>query len=302
MIAGTLGRESRTVARRLASVLGMSALALLVVFAPPVDAGAQGTRAGGRKRRFGIATNYRQIHIYVSDSGAIIPATTTEGLQTFFLHEQTEKGSHELLVRRIPAGMSEEEVSRAVSAGRLSALELSAFGGPGVPDTTGNTAVQIDVRPGRYLLAVQTIDARGRRRIAQGDFGVLRVIGIVRYNVAVPPLIHSLVRLKDGGITLSRGIDAGAVVLQVEDVGPAEHELVIRKLTPGTTRAAAIQWLETRKGPAPFTQVGGVTQLSRGRSVYAYLQFTKGDYLFSCDLGGHGHRPYELSTLVTVTR
>jgi hypothetical protein len=290
------------VARRLASIVGMGALALLAVFAPTADAGAQGTRAGGRKRRFSVATNFRQIHIYVADSGATIPETTTEGLQTFFLHEQEARGTHELLVRRIPAGMSEDEVVRAVSAGRLDGLALSALGGPGIPDTTGNAAVQIDVRPGRYLIAVQSVDARGRRRIAQGDFGVLRVIGIVRYNVAVPPLIHSLVRIKDDAITLSRGIDAGPTILQVEDVGPSAHELVVRKLKPGTTRAAAIRWLEAREGPAPFTQVGGVTMLSRGRSAYVYLPFEKGEYLLSCDLGGHGHRPYALSTVVTVAR
>jgi len=276
----------------------IGALVLLGALARPTDVLAQKKKqngAAGTAPALRIVTNYRRINIVVNDSGAQIPESTTEGFQTFFLRERAGKGTHMLSIARIPMGVSEDEIRHAATTGKLDALELTFLGGPGMPDTSGVRAAQIDLRRGRYFLMVESVDEHGRRRVVPGGMGVLRAIGITRFAVALPPPTHALVRLKDDEITLSQPLSPDREnVLQVENLGPRDHELVVRHLAPGASRADVVRWLDVRKGPPPFAQAGGTTRISRGKSIYVFLPLTKGEYLLSCDIPGHGHEPSKL--------
>jgi hypothetical protein len=278
------------------------ALVLLGALVRPTDVLAQKKKnaaaRAGAPPPLRIATYYRRINIVVNDSGAQIPASTTEGFQYFFLRERAGKGTHMLSIARIPMGVSEDELRHAATTGKLDALDLTFLGGPGMPDTSGVRLAQLDLRRGRYFLMVESVDERGRRHVVPGGMGVLRAIGITKFAAPLPPPTHAVVQLEDDGIDISQGLTPGRDnMLQVKNVGLRDHELVVRHLAPGATRADVVRWLETRKGPRPFMPMGGTTRISRGKTIYIVVPLPKGEYLFSCDLPGHGHGASKLVQL-----
>jgi hypothetical protein len=289
--------DSRFVRSIHRSIICMTAL----LSALPVDAGAQRRRRGDDEptpsaaanipkglippRRPNIATGNRMVTVIVSDTGISIPDATTEGLTGFRIKgpEATKNG---IMVIRVPAGMSEQEATQAAKAGKLDEVQLASIGGPEpYTDSTANADVRVDLRPGRYLIALQPFTVNGKRTARATMTTMLFAVPISKFLISTPPPTHATIKLKDNEIQVSKELGAGATMLRVETVGTQSHELVIRALLPGKTLADASRWMANQNGPAPFKYANGVSRLSPNKVAYIQMRLDKNtSYIFSCEL------------------
>jgi len=271
------------------------ALALVLLTALPLPGLAQAPRKSPSALPAGIvpprgvrvSTNNRVVNVTVTDSTIAVPDITTEGLNFIRMRSKGTTVKPGVLVVRIPAGTSESEAQDAVYAGTLDDGRFSSLGGPEpVSDSTGISAVQVDLRPGRYLIAAQRTGPNGKRIVRPGMAKMIVVANVSKFVVAVPPAVNSTVKLRDYDISLTKELRRGDVYLQVENSGPQAHELVVRTLLPGKKPADVWAWTANPKGPPPFTYSSGVTRLSPNKVAYMRFRVDSGSaYLLSCDLG-----------------
>jgi hypothetical protein len=158
---------------------------------------------------------------------------------------------------------------------------VKAVGGPN-PAEPGKTISGTSVlAPGNYVVICFIPSPDGAPHVAKGMVRPFTVTGTS--TAATLPAVPDTIKLVDYGFQSSRPLRAGPHTIQVENVGPQEHELVLIKLAPGKTVQDFAGWAEGGlKGPPPASAVGGVAGLAKGLSAQFTADLTPGEYGLIC--------------------
>ena len=227
--------------------------------------------------------------------------TVPAGLTTVRL---TIKGGirRELVVHRIPAGTTPEELVRGAAGRPERWFDRWSFGGPAVPrDSSPDASATLDLRPGRYALVAYEVDAAGRPR---GDRYIWRDFTAVAASVLIPARFavpDATIRLKDARVDVLGVLRKGQRTLQVENAGGRPHDALIARLKPGKTVDDARRWDRDRNDPPPFVYIGGLTPMSNGVTAQTRLVLQTGTHVVLCTMrhAGERERDYQRGVLAS---
>jgi hypothetical protein len=212
------------------------------------------------------------------------------------------KAKRELVVHRVPAGTTPEELARGAAGRPERWFHDWSFGGPSVPrDSASEASATLDLRPGRYVLVAYEVDPSGRPR---GDRFIWREISAIAGSVLIPARFavpDVSMRLKDARIDVSGVVRTGQRTVQVENGGTRPHDLLIGRLKPGKTIDDVRRWDSDRTDPAPFVYVGGLTPISSGFTAQTKLVLQTGVHVVLCAMrhGGERERDYQRGVLAS---
>ena len=212
------------------------------------------------------------------------------------------KAKRELVVHRVPASTTPEELARGAAGRPERWFHDWSFGGPSVPrDSTSEASATVDLRPGRYVLVAYEVDPNGRPR---GEKFIWREVSVVAGSVLIParfPVPDLRMRVKSGQIEVSGVVRTGQRVVQVENAGGVPHDVLIGRLKPGKTLDDVRRWDRERTDPAPFVYVGGLTPMSSGFTAQTRLVLQTGSHVVLCTMrhGGQRERDYQRGVLAS---
>ena len=201
------------------------------------------------------------------------------------------KAKRELIVHRVPAGTTPEELARGAAGRPERWFHEWSFGGPSAPrDSASDASATLDLRPGRYVLVAYEVDPSGRPR---GDKFIWREVSAIAGSVLIAarfPVPDLTMRIKSGQIEVSGVVRTGQRVVQVETTGGRPHDVLIGRLKPGKTVDDVRRWDRDRTDPAPFVYVGGVTPMSSGFTAQTKLVLQTGVHVVLCTMRHGGER------------
>jgi hypothetical protein len=212
------------------------------------------------------------------------------------------KAKRELVVHRVPASTTPEELARGAAGRPERWFHDWSFGGPMVPrDSTSEASATFDLRPGRYVLVAYEVDPSGRPR---GEKYIWRDVSVIAGSVLIParfPVPELTMRIKSDRIEVSGVVRTGQRVVQVENVAGGPHDVVIGRLKPGKTLEDVRRWDLDRSDPAPFVYVGGLTPMSTGFTAQTKLVLQTGMHVVLCTMrhGGERERDYQRGKLAS---
>lgn len=201
------------------------------------------------------------------------------------------KAKRELVVHRVPAGTTLEELARGAAGRPERWFHDWSFGGPSVPrDSMPDAAATLDLRPGRYLLVAYEVDPSGRPR---ADKFIWREVSVIAGAVLIParfPVADLTMKIRSGQIEVAGVVRTGQRVVQVENAGGRPHDVLIGRLKPGKTLDDVKKWDRDRTDPAPFIYVGGLTPMSSGFTAQTKLVLQTGLHVVLCTMRHSGER------------
>ena len=227
----------------------------------------------------GHVSAQRTLTIIARDTALVAPPTVPAGVTTVRLL-LNGKARRELVVHRIPAGMTPEELVRGATGRPGRWFEQWSFGGPAVPrDSSNEAGVTMDLRPGRYAFVSYEVDATGRPR---ADKHMWVMVSAMRSTALIPdrlPVADATLKVRDNRIDMIGVLRKGQRTIQIENTGTQAHDVIVVRLKAGKTVEDAQRWLRDRKDVSPFVYVGGVTPMSPGVSVQTRLVLQSGTHV-----------------------
>jgi len=247
------------------------------------------------------AESQRVLTVVARDTSLESSPTVPAGLTTVRL---TINGAvrRELVVHRVPAGTSPEELVRGAAGRPERWFHQWSFGGPAVPrDSAPDAVATFDLRPGRYTLVAYEVDPAGRPRADKyvwREFTAVAASVLIPSRFSVPDLT---VRIKDARIEVVGVVRTGQRTVQVENDGGRPHDLLLGRLKPGKTIDDVRRWDRDRSDPAPFVYAGGLTPMSGGMTAQTRLVLQTGTYVVLCTMrhGGDRERDYQRGVLAS---
>ena len=217
--------------------------------------------------------------------------STSSPLQTgwtTFSFTNTGKELHHFQIARLKAGQTFEGFLADLKArGEAATADITFVGGVGIeaPGSTGTVTVNLD-QPGTYVQLCFVPDAKGVPHFALGMTSAFQVTDTA--NGVAEPRADVAVTLEDFGINIPQEIQAGRQVWGVHNKGPEPHEVMLFRMLPGKT-VADLMAMFTGGAPAGMP-MGGVQAAATGRTNYADLELTPGDYLLICLIPSPAHQ------------
>ena len=204
------------------------------------------------------------------------------------------KAKRELVVHRVPAGTTPEELARGAAGRPERWFHEWSFGGPSVPrDSASDASATLDLRPGRYVLVAYEVDPSGRPR---GDRFIWRDVSVIAGSVLIPARFavpDVTMRVMDTRVEVSGVVRTGQRTVQAANGGTRPHDLVIGRLKPGKTIDDVRRWDSDRTDPAPFVYVGGLTPMSSGLTAQTKLVLQTGVHVVLCTMRHGGEREHD---------
>jgi len=235
----------------------------------------------------------RVLTVVARDTSLESSPTVPAGLTTVRL-VLNGKARRELVVHRVPAGTTPEELVRGAAGRPERWFQQWSFGGPSVPrDSTSDASATLDLRPGRYMLVSYEVDPAGRPR---GDRFISREVTAIAASVLIParfPVPDLTIRIKDARMDVLGVVRSGQRMVQVENAGGHPHDLLLGRLKPGKTIDDVRRWDRGRTDPAPFVYVGGLTPMSSGVTAQTKLLLQTGMHVVLCTVRHSGDREYD---------
>jgi hypothetical protein len=208
----------------------------------------------------------------------------------------------EVVVHRVPAGTTPEDLVRGAAGRPERWFEQWSFGGPTAPrDSAPDATATIDLRPGRYAVVAYEVDSAGRPR---GDKYVWRDVTAIAAAVLIPARFavpDVTIRIKDSKVDVLGSVRTGQRILQVENAGARPHELLIGRLKPGKTVDDVRRWDRDRADAPPFVYVGGLTPMSNGGTAQTKLLLQTGVHVVFCPMrhAGSHERDYQRGVIAS---
>ena len=235
----------------------------------------------------------RVLSVIAHDTSLESSPTVPAGITTVRL-VLNGKAKRELIVHRVPAGTTPEELARGAAGRPERWFHEWSFGGPSAPrDSASDASATLDLRPGRYVLVAYEVDPSGRPR---GDKFIWREVSAIAGSVLIAarfPVPDLTMRIKSGQIEVSGVVRTGQRVVQVETTGGRPHDVLIGRLKPGKTVDDVRRWDRDRTDPAPFVYVGGVTPMSSGFTAQTKLVLQTGVHVVLCTMRHGGERDHD---------
>jgi hypothetical protein len=249
---------------------------------------------------FSRAAGQRVLNVVATGATIDVSTTVPAGLTTIRL---TTNGrvKREIVVHRVPAGTTPEDLVRGAAGRPERWFEQWSFGGPAMPrDSAPDATATLDLRPGRYAVVAYEVDSMGR---ARGEKFVWRDVTAMATSVLIPARFavpDLTIRIKDSKMDVLGNVRTGQRILQVENAGGKPHELVVGRLKPGKTVDDVRRW-DRDRGDAPFVYVGGLTPMSSGMTAQTKLLLRSGVHVVLCPMRHMGvrERDYQHGVMAT---
>ncbi|OGF55087.1 MAG: hypothetical protein A2Z21_04705 [Candidatus Fraserbacteria bacterium RBG_16_55_9] len=193
---------------------------------------------------------------------------------------------HHVQLARLHAGVTMKDLQDALATSPESAFGLLEWaGGVSILPPNGKQEVILDLKPGHYvMLCFVSSPSDGVLHLAKG---MIRSIEVVAsgYSVMVPePKSDVSISLVDFAFDMPQTIKAGKQIWRITNEGEQPHEMTLIKLADGKTIEDALSFLQSQspEGPPPFEMVGGMQALDHGKTGWAVLDLSPGDYAALC--------------------
>jgi hypothetical protein len=235
------------------------------------------------------AQGTRTLNVIATDYALEVPEAISAGMvQVRLLDKGKER--HQIVVVRLPEGVSYEEAERAIAANRFDDAGLKSFGGPApTADTTRAPAVLMELRPGRYLVLCSATGARGTH-FSKGMRSRLTAFRGSRWGAIAPPLINEKIRLYDDRVTVPSPLRAATLVVQIENVGSRDRTVLLEQFV-------------TDKGKGSYVPVAGTTRQSPAQVIWTTLPMTQpGKYRVTVTDPGTGNRARTVTKELEVVK
>ncbi|THF68177.1 hypothetical protein E7T06_17745 [Deinococcus sp. Arct2-2] len=232
------------------------------------------------------------VQVRGQDYKFVTPASVKMGWTTFEL-KNTGQEPHHLQIVRLPGHMTQADFLTKLKENEGAALaSVDLVGGVGMllPGQAQQVTLNL-TEPGTYLELCFIPDAKGVPHLALGmvqSFQVTKGAGAQTQ----PPQAGLQVKLVDYGFELPKGraITEGPQVWEVMNGGPEGHEMLVFRIAPGKTVEDVAAYLKQPEGPMPLIPMGGAQAVAQGRTSYAHLNLTPGDYLLLCGIPSPSHQ------------
>jgi hypothetical protein len=135
--------------------------------------------------------------------------------------------------------------------------------------------------PGRYLLLCYFHAKDGVPHYAKGMVKEVMVAGPVTGAASLPPAAQ--VEMVDFDYHVSAPLPAGRQTIRVLNPSGQAHEVLFKRLAPGTSLEAGQAWIAAggREAPSPWLTWGGVS-MEPGDTVFMTADFPAGHYRLVC--------------------
>ena len=239
------------------------------------------------------AESQRVLTVVARDTSLESSPTVPAGLTTIRLTIQGPV-RRELVVHRVPAGTSPEQLVRGAAGRPERWFHQWSFGGPAVPrDSAPDASATVDLRPGRYTLVAYEVDPAGRPRADKfvwREFTAVAASVLIASRFGVPDLT---IRIRDSRMEVVGAVRTGQRTIQVENNGGRPHDFLIGRLKPGKTIDDVRRWDRDRSDPAPFVYAGGLTPMSGGMTAQTRLVLQTATYVVLCTMRHGGDREHD---------
>jgi hypothetical protein len=188
---------------------------------------------------------------------------------------------HYIRLARIDSGHTRDEYQRSLDAPTTPSW-ITFAGGVGTVEAGGAAATTLDLTPGLYVMTCDIPDARGTMHMMEG---MLRYLVVREHkNGAELPRADAPVTMTDFRFTVPDTLRAGPHILEVKNASPHDHMALLWRITPGRTAADVLHWMRTytANSASPVTLVGGLGDLSPGRSAQIVATLERGRYMLVC--------------------
>ena len=273
-------------------------LALLVGAAVPAAAQDATPAAGSPLADLGLP----ELRLRLTDAGLEAPAEAAAGRLLVSVENAREAGEADILLARLPAGVTEEQAEAELAAAAEEEVPEFVFewtfaGGLFVPPgETGRLVVELE--PGDWYILGGGGDAgEGVRAtpVAADQVRPLTVAGEPATPAAggEPPADASVELFEMAFAGLPDGAAPGRQVWRVTNTGEQVHHVVLFRSPQPITVEQVMALLQLPEGatpppdlgidPAQVEEAGGVHVLSPGRTVWAEVDLaTPGTYVALC--------------------
>jgi hypothetical protein len=165
---------------------------------------------------------------------------------------------------------------------------LEFVGGPNAVEPHERQATIVNLEPGTYLWICFVLSPDGVRHAVKGMVKPLTVVG-TNADQPIEPAASLSLTLRDFELALPDEVEAGTYMWKVTNAGPEPHEITLVKLAEGKRMEDMVAYLHAPVGPPPFTFAGGVGGMSAGRTAWATLTLTPGEYVAFCPIPSFAH-------------
>lgn len=157
--------------------------------------------------------------------------------------------------------------------------------GAGVTAEEGSPVYSVVLQPGTYVLLCY-FHTDGAPHFAKGMIKEVVVAGPAPEPARAAPAHQVEVAMVDFGFDLPAVMPAGTRTIRVVNPSSQPHEMLVSRLADGVTLEDARAWEDSaeslRKGPSPWTSIGGVGDIAPGDTIYMSTDFRKGTYRLAC--------------------
>lgn len=164
-------------------------------------------------------------------------------------------------------------------------------GGPNAALPGAPTQTVVTLTPGQWLALAFDTGPEGFPRVRHQASRPLTVVA--NRAAATAPVTSYSLHLFDYGFIISGPLIAGTHTLNVMNMAPQRHEVVLARLADGAGAGDMAAWLLARRrgevvGAAPGTLVGGVAALGQNERNAWTVTVTPGTYALLCLLADDG--------------
>lgn len=236
--------------------------------------------------------------VRLAAGGLIVSDTVAAGWRRVQL-EGTAGDDHNLVVFRIPDGMSPEAFVAAIDTAATTPFGAVALGGP----DGASTDAMVRLEPGTHLVACLIRIDDGPRHASAGEWALVHVVPAVPAGTDVgTPRATIEAELRDFTYAVSDPWPAGAQVLRVRNTGTQDHLILLARLHGGRTLR---DWIDA-DDPAMVSEPPlGVGRLGPGQEAYLPINLYPGAYVLYCLVRDPGtarlHTALGMIRVVTVS-
>jgi hypothetical protein len=224
----------------------------------------------------------RVVSIDAKDYAFDAPESIPGGWTIIRLNNLGQEAHHAQLAR-LNDGVPFDAFAAAMkeNPGKGQAL-VTMTGGDAATAPNGTSEVQLDLKPGQYVLLCFIPARDGQAHYLKG---MLKPITVTAADAAVAPSTEGSITLKDFSFEVPAAIAAGKHAFKVSNAGPQDHEMAVVKLADGKTVADYVGFFAGKpNGPPPGQNVGGMQGLAKGADGVVDFDLPPGNYALVCQI------------------
>lgn len=224
-----------------------------------------------------------EMHVVARDFAFEIPDTVPAGMTTIRLENEGPDMHHFFLVK-LAEGKTLDNLLAETKGDALPEWAVPV-GGPNTPVPGGESAITVELEPGRYAALCVIPAPDGIPHVAKGMSTSFEVVASdIR---TAPPEADIVMTLVDYDFQLSAPLTAGEHVIEVRTDAPQPHEILLVQLAPGKSLNDMMEWIAKPNGPPPGAPIGGTVGIAPGRVNLMPVNLQPGEYALVCFLPDH---------------